>query len=93
MVLDSIVLLALLALIPSAPASPPSNADLAAQVRAAETAFARTMADRDHAAFMTHLADETVFFGREGAIRGKAAVAESWKGFFEGKDAPFSWAS
>lgn len=61
------------------------------EVRAAETAFAKTMADRDHAAFATFIASEAIFFGREGEIRGKPAVVESWKGLFEGKDAPFSW--
>jgi len=68
-------------------------ADLAAQVRATESAFARTMADRDHAAFVGFLADETVFFGRGDTVRrGRAAVAEAWKPFFDGPRAPFSWA-
>lgn len=67
-----------------------TGAALAAQVRAAETAFAKTMADRDHAAFTALLDDETVFFGPD-AIRGKAAVAARWKGFFDGPKAPFSW--
>ena len=37
-----------------------SLVDRAAQVRAAETAFAKSMADRDHAAFTALLADDTV---------------------------------
>ena len=53
----------------------PVNADLAADLRATEEAFARTMADRDHEAFVSFLADETVFFGPGGEIRGKEAVA------------------
>ncbi len=57
----------------------------------AEIAFAKTMADRDHAAFQTHLADEAVFFGTPTPLRGKAAVAEGWKRFYESKEAPFSW--
>jgi ketosteroid isomerase-like protein len=68
-----------------------TNAALAAQVKARERAFARTMADRDHAAFQTFLADEAVFFGPAGATRGKAAVAAEWKPFFEKPEAPFSW--
>jgi ketosteroid isomerase-like protein len=60
-------------------------------LRAAETAFAKTMADRNHAAFATFIADEAIFFGRDGEIRGKKAVVDSWKSLFEGKDAPFSW--
>jgi ketosteroid isomerase-like protein len=68
-----------------------SNAELQAQVRAAETAFAKTMADRDQAAFAGYVADEAVFFGR-GVLRGKAAVVEGWKPLYEGPKAPFSWA-
>jgi ketosteroid isomerase-like protein len=69
----------------------PSAADPAADLRATEKAFARTMADRDHAAFAAFLAEEAVFFGRQGEIRGAAAVAAAWKPFFAGPDAPFSW--
>ena len=70
---------------------PATNEELAAQVRAAEISFAKSMADRNHAAFVSHLADEAVFFGR-GVLRGKTAVAEGWKPLFEGAAAPFSWA-
>ncbi len=68
----------------------PDVAALAAEVRRAETAFAQTMADRDHAAFASFLADDTIFLGRT-ALRGKKAVADAWKRFYEGKSAPFSW--
>jgi len=67
------------------------NAELATQLRATEEAFARTMADRDHAGFASFLADETVFFGRSGELRGRDAVAAAWKPLFEGAAAPFSW--
>jgi len=69
----------------------PGNAELAIQLRATEEAFAKTMADRDHAAFVTFLADETVFFGRSGELRGRDAVAAAWEPLFEGAAAPFSW--
>ena len=62
-----------------------------AEVMAAERAFARTMADRDHAAFTSFLAEETVFFSGEQATRGRAAVAASWARLYEGPAAPFSW--
>ena len=62
-----------------------------AEVMAAERAFAKTMADRDPAAFAGFLAEETVFFAGEQATRGRAAVAASWAGLFEGPAAPFSW--
>jgi ketosteroid isomerase-like protein len=67
-----------------------SNEQLAAQVRATESAFAATMAKRDLNAFASFLADEAVFFGQQ-PLRGKAAVIEGWKGFYEGANAPFSW--
>ena len=67
-----------------------TNEELKEQVRKTETAFARTMADRNHAAFVSFLSEEAVFFGR-GVLRGKAKVAEAWKPFYDAKDAPFSW--
>ena len=74
-------------------AAGPAKADPAAraeEVRRAETAFAKTMADRDHAAFASFLADDAIFLGRQ-PLRGKAAVAAAWKRFYEGGTAPFSW--
>jgi ketosteroid isomerase-like protein len=69
----------------------PVNVDaLADEVRAAEAAFAKTMADRDHAAFSTFLADDAIFVNGRDPIRGKQAIAADWKRFFEGP-APFSW--
>ena len=62
------------------------------QVRAAETAFAKSMADRNPAAFAALVAEEAVFFGGKGVNRGKAAVVADWKRFFDGAAAPFSWA-
>ena len=61
------------------------------QVREAERAFARSMATRDIKAFGDLLADDAVFFGRDGADHGKAAVIAGWKPLFEGPAAPFSW--
>lgn len=63
---------------------------LAARVRARETAFAKSMADRDLAAFATFVSEEAVFVGRT-ALRGRQAVVEGWKAYFEGPKAPFSW--
>jgi ketosteroid isomerase-like protein len=64
---------------------------LAAKVRAREAAFAKTMADRDHAAFATFVSEEAVFAGRT-VLRGREAVAAGWKAYFEAAEAPFSWA-
>ena len=69
---------------------PASRATLERQVGDTERAFARTMAERDHAAFASFLSEETVFF-LPAPTRGKEAVANAWKRFFEGPQAPFSW--
>jgi ketosteroid isomerase-like protein len=71
-------------------AQPATSEELRNQVRLAEIAFAKTMADRDHAAFASHVADDAIFVGRT-TLRGRAAVAEGWQRFYEGKEAPFSW--
>jgi hypothetical protein len=42
----------------------PDRAELEDQLRATEVAFARTMADRNHRAFVGFLDPETTFFGR-----------------------------
>jgi ketosteroid isomerase-like protein len=61
------------------------------QVEAAERAFARSMAERNHAAFTRHLSEHAIFFGTATPLKGKAAVAAGWKAFFDGAQAPFSW--
>ena len=90
------VVAALLVLSLGAPAAAiaadgPGPGELAARLRATEEAFARTMADRDHAAFVSFLAEEAAFFGRNGELRGRDAVAAAWRPLFEGAAAPFSW--
>ena len=79
------------------PASPTAaaavdRAALERTVRDTESAFAKTMADRDHAAFTRFLSAETVFFAGSHALRGRDAVASAWKPFYDGPVAPFSWA-
>lgn len=61
------------------------------QVAATERAFAKTMADRDLAAFTRHLSAETVWRGGAGPLVGPEAVVAVWKRFFEGPTPPFSW--
>jgi ketosteroid isomerase-like protein len=68
------------------------EASLTEQVRRAEIAFAKTMADRDHAAFTSFLAEEAVFAGPNRVFRGIQEVSAGWKRFYEGPRAPFSWA-
>ena len=61
------------------------------EVFAAERVFARSMAERDLAAFSRHLSAQAIFFGAAKVLTGKAAVADGWKRFFEASAAPFSW--
>jgi ketosteroid isomerase-like protein len=61
------------------------------QVGDTERAFAQSMADRDHAAFVNFLSDEAVFFNGETPLVGKQTVADTWAPYFEKPEAPFSW--
>jgi len=59
----------------AAPPTRPTATEAQKQVADTERAFAKTMADRDHAAFSMFLADETVFFSGPTPLHGKAEVA------------------
>lgn len=72
---------------PKSPASPSPQE----QVFKAERAFARTMADRNLAAFSALLSEEAVFFDGTRPLRGKKAVTEAWAAYFTGPTPPFSW--
>ena len=61
------------------------------QVMATERAFAKTMADRDHKAFASFIAEDTVFFSGPKPLHGKQAVVEFWARFYRKPQAPFSW--
>ena len=78
----------------AAAATLPSAADLAVvvtEVKAAETAFAKTMADRRLDLFTDFVAEDAVFVG--GAMNiGRADVVQKWSAFFKSTQAPFSWA-
>ncbi|HXC60914.1 MAG TPA: DUF4440 domain-containing protein [Steroidobacteraceae bacterium] len=63
-----------------------------AQVEATERAFAKTMAERDFAAFQTFLSVESIFFTGPKPLRGKTQVAEWWARYYKDAAAPFSWA-
>ena len=65
--------------------------ELQQQVFETERAFAKTMSDRDHQAFVSFLSDEAVFFAGAQVLRGRQQVADAWKPFYETTDAPFSW--
>jgi ketosteroid isomerase-like protein len=62
------------------------------QVFATERAFAKTLADRDLAAFAEFVAEESIFFnGQEEPSRGKQQVVKEWAPYFKDTAAPFSW--
>ena len=76
----------------SAPPIPTTDrATAERQVGDTERAFAKTMADRNLAAFSSFLSDETVFFSGPVPLHGKQAVTEFWKRFYDKPQAPFSW--
>ncbi len=72
-------------------AARPSHDELKKQVADTERAFAATMKARDHAAFISFLADEAIFFSGATALRGRDAVADAWRKYYQGERAPFSW--
>jgi ketosteroid isomerase-like protein len=88
---SSLLALSWLAVVLNISAAQGSSATLKQQVMETERAFAKTMADRDHAAFTSFLSDEAVFFSGDTPLRGKAAVAAAWQPYFEQPEAPFSW--
>lgn len=73
------------------PRSAMDTAGAAREVADTERAFAKSMADRDFAAFKSFLAEDTVFFSGPTPLRGKQHVADFWQRFFDKPQAPFSW--
>lgn len=69
-----------------------STAAWALEVRQHETRFARSMAERDLAAFTELIAADANFINGGQALRGRAAIVEHWKRHFVAATAPFSWA-
>lgn len=64
---------------------------LAQQVADTERAFAKTMADRDLAAFAGFVDDEAIFYGSKDVLHGRAEIVARWKEFYSEPTAPFSW--
>src|ERR1700682_6387523 len=88
-----ILALLILAAVLNACAAPSPRDTYRAEREVADTerAFARTMADRDYAAFKSFLSEDAIFFSGPTALRGKQRVADAWQRFFEKPEAPFSW--
>jgi len=67
------------------------NADLRQQVIDHERAFAATMAQRDIDGFSRYVAREAVFMSGTESLRGREAVMNGWRRYFDGPRAPFAW--
>lgn len=89
--LSGLLLAALLAACMARGARGPQD-ELRRQVMETERAFAATMKARDFEAFGGFLSKEAVFMQADGAKRGREAVTRAWRGYFDGPEAPFSWA-
>ena len=61
------------------------------QVRDTERAFAKTMADRDLAAFERFVSREAIFISGSKPLRGRHQVVDAWRKLYEAPAAPFSW--
>ena len=75
----------------SALAAAETNDELREQVRQTEISFAKTMADRDAAAFASFLSKEAIFVSGARVSHGPDDIAARWKAYFNGPQAPFSW--
>ena len=65
--------------------------DLEKEVFDTETAFAKTMADRDLQAFQSFIADDAVFWSGSKPLRGKENIVAEWKDYYLDNEAPFAW--
>lgn len=74
-------------------ADAPRTAQISPQQQVLETerAFAKTMADRDLAAFGRFVSAEAVFVSSTRTLRGRQQVIDGWRKLYEGPAAPFSW--
>lgn len=88
---------ALLGLYPAAALAQDTTGDTAGpttvelEVADVERAFAKSMADRNFAAFSEFIGEDAVFVSGPQTLRGKEQVTAAWKPLFEGEAAPFSW--
>lgn len=70
---------------------PPLAADEAAdELRAAELAFAGSVAERDAEQFASFIDEDAVFLGA-GVLRGRAAIVEGWAVFFAEGGPTLTW--
>ena len=65
-------------------------AGLAAEVRATEVAFAKTLAERDVKTFRRMIAPDVIWLA-DVPLRGPEQVLTRWQKFFDAPQPPFSW--
>lgn len=87
----TIVLFTLLFSVFAAASDAPSVAEIEDSLRATETAFAKTMEDRDFDAFATFLSENAIFSTPRGELRGRSQILEGWRPLYEAETPPFSW--
>ncbi len=88
---STIALLAAVSLCAAGAASAAEDlAKLAAEVRATETAFAKTLADRDVKTFTRMIAPDVIWLA-DVPLRGPAQVLTRWQKYFDAPQPPFSW--
>jgi len=58
---------------------------------AAESAFSRSMQDRDLEKFASLIAPDAVFINGGEPLRGRPAILAHWKKFFQSPEPPFAW--
>ena len=84
------MMLLLLCAAATQPALADDHAALADQVRATETAFAKTLADRDVKAFRGMIAPDVIWLA-DVPLRGPDQVLTRWQKYFDAPQPPFSW--
>ena len=73
-------------------AQAPAHGAEAAAIMQADADFARAVAERDRARFLTFIADVTTFNGgTPGEIHGRDAVMKDWSDFFDPAGPTLSW--
>lgn len=65
--------------------------ELRKEVIETETAFAKTMADRNFDNFKEFISNEAIFFDDDSQLNGKTKILEAWERYYKGEVALFSW--
>lgn len=81
-------------IVPASRVTAQPGRSLKGAVADAERAFADSMAKRDLTAFTARISQDAIFFGGPDGntpTRGRPAIVDGWKRYFDGPTAPFSW--